>query len=226
MRHGTLECDHCGGPVSFRAPFCAYCRAKLTWDAQVVLERGAAILDFDLRHVPLPTEKPGGASFFPRRPEGTLVESGPAALLNANLPPRLRDACLVIRGTCLDVHGSISLIARTHKSQTAKVCYELVFYPAYRSYRLSRVVWLGPGIGAEIIRDFTYAEPIAGVGKSNELELRVADSLFQVHVNGTLVTSIVEEAFGFGQFGWATSSQSRSHPSSILLERLSLFRVA
>jgi hypothetical protein len=224
VKHATLECEHCGAPVTYKSPFCPYCRAKLTWGAHAVLQRGAPIVHADLGRDPIPSED-GRVGEPQKRPDGVLFSPKPAKLHRGHFAHRFRDVCAMVRGVCFEQQGTIGIMARMHKHGRSSAGYEVEIYPGFRSFRFRRVLWVDGELQHVIVHDWEHTPAIGGPGRVNELELRCADSLFQLVVNGELVLSLVEAAFGFGQFGWSCGSESEASGAQVLLMSVSLARV-
>ncbi len=224
MKHAALECTHCGAPVTYKVPFCPYCRAKLAWDAHLMLQRAAPFAMLDLARDPLPAEEKRWTDPV-QRPDGTLLVPDPSKLHRGHFRLQLRNACCVVAGVCLDPHGILGIMARMHKHGRSACGYQLAVYPAFKSFRFRRLLWIDGELQHVITHDWEFAPQIAGVGQSNEVELRAADSLFQILVNGEITASIVDACFGFGQFGWCVASESDVSPAQVLLQRTGIFRV-
>lgn len=202
MSSKALTCQNCGGPLSFGAPFCAYCRVPLQWGRHVSIERGELFFSRDFSRDPLPNCTVGK-----RRADGTVV-----ALEKDNwerwgtFEPKVRDACVALRGVALDANGGLGVYARVHTQGDTKAAYQLKIYPAFRSWRLRREAWSKKTTHTQAIVDWEFSPYIGGVGVSNEVELRFADSVFQVVLNGHSVATMVDASFGFGMLGWVVGS--------------------
>ena len=63
----------------------------------------------------------------------------------------------------------------------------------------------------------------AGVGVKNHVELRLADSVLEVILNGVRLSTVIDARYGFGSVGWRTSSYGNS--SRVVLHSLEIRRV-
>lgn len=176
----ALQCERCGAPVTFGSPFCGYCRAPLVWEDRPLLLRGAALetakgKDFNLKDRAMVT----GLFQQPRRNGAVLAE-----------------------GKTRGRNAGFGVMARVSTAGSYRMAYALSLRPAHRSFQLSQVIW-GDGKTEQRVLYAWECHPAAkGEGESNTLELRFADSLLQVVINGTRAASLVDAAFGFGQPGW------------------------
>ena len=218
MSSKQLSCENCGGPLSYGAPFCAYCRRPLHWGRHVAIERGEQFFFRDFRHDKLP-----GSSVAQTRHDGSLV---PVEKENwerwGSFEPKLRDACIAVRGVALDASGDFGVYARMHAQGDAKAAYQLKIYPAFRSWRLRREAWVSKATHVSPLVDWEFSPLIGGVGTVNEVELRFSDSVFQVVLNGQNAATVVDASFGFGLLGWVCGSHPG--PSQVLLQSAGAWR--
>ena len=199
----VLTCESCGGPLAYGAPSCAYCRAPQTWERLVSIERGSPFLSIDLAREPM-THPPKSAS---RQADGLLITTSVADWTSWHrFGPKLRNGCVAVTGKSLDPTGVFGLYARMHAEGEALAAYELMIYPRYRAWRLRRELWWPSKAYASVIVDWERAPAILGVGHDNEVELRFADSVFQIVCNGHRVSTLVDASFGFGMVGWIGGS--------------------
>ena len=218
MSSKQLSCANCGGPLSYGAPFCAYCRRPLQWGRHVAIERGEAFFSKDFRHDSVP-----GCSIAQRRHDGALVGVEKENWERwGSFEPKLRDACVAVRGVALDENGDFGVYARMHAQGDAKAAYQLKIYPAFRSWRLRREAWVTKATHVSSIVDWEFSPLIGGIGTVNEVELRFSDSVFQVVLNGQNAATVVDASFGFGLLGWVCGSHPG--PSNVLLQSASAWR--
>ena len=218
MSSKQLSCENCGGPLSFGAPFCAYCRRPLHWGRHVAIERGEQffVKDFSRDAVP-------GSSLAQRRTDGSVITVEQQNWERwGSFEPKLRDACIAIRGVALDASGSLGVYARMHAQGDAKAAYQLKVYPAFRSWRMRREAWVTKATHVSSLVDWEFSPLIGGVGTVNEVELRFSDSVFQVVLNGQTAATVVDASFGFGLLGWVCGSDSS--PSQVLLQSAGAWR--
>ena len=218
MSSKQLSCENCGGPLSFGAPFCAYCRRPLQWGRHVAIERGPQffVKDFSRDAVP-------GSSLAERRSDGSVITVEKQNWERwGSFEPKLRDACIAVRGVALDPSGSLGVYARMHAQGDAKAAYQLKVYPAFRSWRMRREAWVTKATHVSSLVDWEFSPLIGGVGTVNEVELRFSDSVFQVVLNGQTAATVVDASFGFGLLGWVCGSDSS--PSQVLLQSAGAWR--
>ncbi len=79
-----------------------------------------------------------------------------------------------------------------------------------------------PPRAGDAIAPWEFSPLIGGVGTVNDVELRFADSVFQVVLNGQRVATIVDASFGFGGLAWVVGS----HPtaSRVVLQAVAAWR--
>lgn len=214
MSPRVLECPHCGGPVGFRAPFCVYCRSPLTWDAAPSIERGELL--FTTRY----ESPPGEGRLVPTAgggTEGGLVTVS-KAFSSIDLDYQARDTATSIEGIALDRAGGLCVIVRAFADGGFFSGYVASIIPAFRCLRLARVVE-GSGLStADILAEWEPCSAVRPPGELNHLELRAADSLLEVHVNGTRVLARVDSGISFGASGFRIFPLE--HHARFLVKRL------
>ena len=224
LRPKSLECPSCGAPVGFQAPFCPYCRAEIAWGNTVPLERGARLRACDATREDLPVHDGIPIRGAGRNQEGTLIKLEQNKAFDDQFPVSLCDACIAVVARVDDKNGSVGVVARIHDLGKSTGGYDLMIHPAYRSFRLSRVVLCKERAFREVIRSWEVAPCIGGVGVWNQVELRCADSLFEIVVNGQRVCTLTDARFGYGRFGWRV--HGREGPTSAVIRSVELFRVS
>jgi hypothetical protein len=214
----VLKCPNCGAPLTFRAPFCAYCRGLVTWDRDLAIARGAPFFELDFSRDPLP-----GWSKAPRSRAGVRVEiDKPDWEHYGAFTPKVRDACVVIRGVAADRHGYFGVRARVSGEGDAHAGYKLRVYPQCRSWKLVREASWGTRTEIDVIVPWEHSPIVADVGQPNEVELRLADSVLQVSLNGQQVSTIYDAGFGFGGLGWVVGSIDAS--ATVVLHTAAAYR--
>ena len=217
----VLECPACGGPVRYEVPFCAYCRAPLTWDRPIALERGAVI---DLASYP--RDRLLGATLLrttrlETTPDGHMLHLAPAHSFWAQSKLCAADVAACVEGVALDGDAAFGVAVRAYGDGDVLGGYVAMVAPGFRSVRLMRLLE-GVNISEQaVLMDWVFCPCIAPVGHPNEVELRTADTLLQVFVNGTRVLSTSDAGLGFGAYGWRAASLD--HPARVLLRRLAAF---
>jgi len=208
-----LSCENCGGPLSYGAQFCAYCRRPLHWGRHIAIERGEQFFAKDFSRDAVP----GAGTIAQRRADGALI---PVEKENwerwGSFEPKLRNACIAVRGVALDNSGDLGVYARMHAQGDAKAAYQLKVYPAYRSWRFRKEAWATKTTHVSSIVDWEFSPVIGGINTINEVELRFSDSVFQIVLNGQNVATVVDASFGFGLLGWVCGSHPG--PSNVLLQ--------
>ena len=217
----VLQCPACGGPTQFGAAFCAYCRGPLDWGTIPLLSRGRLIArldgtkdDFDRRELQA-AERTGN---------GTVVTVGPRRAANGGVGLRRRHGCVVIEGATLDPHATLGVCARQQESN-ASGGYSLSLIPHFRTVNLAKVLASTVHVYYHALHDWEFYEGARRVGEPNELELRAADSILQVFVNGRHVASCIDATFGFGTFGWRIQSVT-DLPGRTLIRSVAVYEVA
>ena len=211
----VLECSHCGGPVGYRAPFCPYCRSALTWTGPPSVERGGPILSRDYRH----HEITGAlvTTTIDHGADGALVSvTGPFRVIELDHPAR--DTVTSVEGVVLDRGGALGVVVRAFADGALFTGYVASVIPAFRAFRLSRNVE-----GAEVstmraLSDWEACEAVRPLGEVNVIELRAADSLLEVHVNGQRMLSLVDSGLAFGASGFRVFSLEQR--ARVLVRRL------
>ena len=202
----TLRCAACGAPVEFQSPFCAYCRVPLTWGASLDVEPGRSLWTVDLRREPLPSEATFGADVTVT-PEGRMLTlDGSVTFRGLMTTPPLRDACASVVATCWEPNLGFGVTGRTHTEGHAQSAYTLMVNPTARVYRVDRRLWTKTETHIEVMRNWEVTSSLAGLGAPNRVELRYADAVFQIVINGAHVASLVDARFGFGRVGWRAVS--------------------
>jgi hypothetical protein len=216
----VMACERCGGPLTYGAAFCAYCRTPLQWSRHLVIERGEPYFTSDFSRDPLP----GGWKTITQRPDGTLVdiEKDNWELWGQFGSKQLKDGCVAVRGVAMDPDGSLGVYARLHQEGEAKTVYQVKVYPAFRVWRMRRESWWKTKTYVDVINDWEFHPAIRGVGQVNDVELRFADSVFQIVLNDVRVSTIVDASFGFGGIAWVAASHSAR--SRILLQNAGAWR--
>jgi hypothetical protein len=84
---------------------------------------------------------------------------------------------------------------------------------------------LGAAQSAEIdvLTEWEVSSHVAPVGSPNRVELRCADSVLDLVVNGTRVATVIDARFGFGHFGWRATSAEL--PTTVLLQSVELSHI-
>jgi hypothetical protein len=198
MRPRVLECSQCGGPVRFRAAFCAYCRSPLVWDAAPLIERGGLL--FSTRYESGPEEAHLVASPSARADGGLVTVTG--LYRSIDMEVQVRDSATSVEAAALDRAGEISVVVRAFDDGPLFSCYAASIVPAFRRLHLARVIE-GAGFStSDVLAEWQICSAVRPTGELNHLELRIADSLLEVHVNGTCVLARVEEGIAFGASGF------------------------
>jgi hypothetical protein len=220
----TLRCDHCGAPVEFESSFCAYCRARLRWGGTLDVEPGEALVSLDLTREPLP----GGAALkkhVTTRSDGALVTLDHGTL-SGSLPLKLRDACVAASAVVSNVETGFGVTARLHQAGSASSCYSLMVNPSVRAYRVQRLLWSKNRTYVDTLRNWEVTPHLHGLGTLNRVELRYADSVLQVVLNGARAASLVDARFGFGAVGWrVVAYEDLPKDKQILFYRFDVARV-
>jgi hypothetical protein len=196
-----VSCDHCGAPVTFQAPFCSYCRAVLTWGSSLDIEPGKVFTALDLTRDALPGTE-GWTKVLSAVQDGKIITIDGEGSHSGTFPFVLRDACISASAVCLEPNVAFGVTGRLHKAGAATSTYVAQIHAAVRAYRVQRILWTMKENYIDVIRDWEFVPAIGGIGTLNHLEMRFADSVFQVLINGTNVASFVDAKFGFGHVGW------------------------
>ena len=218
MTPQALTCAHCGAPLTFRAPFCAYCRTLINWDRDLLITRGAPFFELDFSHDKLP-----GWENAPRSHDGAklAIEKNDWEYYGS-FTPKVRNACIVVRGVALDRHGYIGVKARVSGEGDAHSGYKLRAYPHLRSWRLVREVGYKQNNEIQDMVAWEHSLAVAPVNELNEVELRLADSVLQVSINGQHITTVYDAGFLFGGLSWLAGSID-SH-ATVMLKSAAAYR--
>jgi hypothetical protein len=185
----------------------------------VSIERGSAFVDNAFTGEPT-SDLPSQAT---RREDGIFLEIEKRNWhVWHRFGPQLRNGCVAVRGRALDSHGIFGLYARMHAEGDARAAYELMVYPAHRAWRMRRTLWLQSEAHTDVILDWEHTSLLAGVGNESEVELRFADSVFQVVLNGRRVATLIDASYGFGMLGWVAGSMRA--PARLVLHAASAWR--
>ena len=212
----VCSCAQCGAPMAFRTPFCAYCRAPATWSDVPALRPGAVLEAYDMTRAPLPQEH---ANRTARRGDGALVSLPRDALVGGLCRGPLRNGCVAATGVCLDEHGRLGVMARTINLPSVQVGYRAVVLPASRSFLLERFV---AGAAESHSDRLCAAEAVVHVqppGQPNRVELRCADSIVHLVINGSTVATVIDARLGFGWPGWIAASEATG-AAQVLVQHL------
>jgi hypothetical protein len=202
----VLECARCGAPVRYQVPFCAYCHAPLTWGGMIPLGRGALLHRGDYPEAPLLGGTLLPANNLVRTEQGHGVHVAPEGAFWAVSKLKARDMCVAVTAMTTDVQAGFGAVARAHTSSGIMDAYVALVVPGCRSFRLSRVVEGGKVGASRYLHDWECSPVIAPPGQPNTIELRAADTMLQVLVNGVRLASLVDAGLGFGAFGWRAVS--------------------
>jgi hypothetical protein len=216
----VLTCRACGAPITFGAPFCSYCRAPAVWGDTVDLERGDDVVAFDMVRGSPPANVPGTHTRA-----GLLVESKADTFSHHVVSRPMRDACVTIRGTTLDASGTLGIFARLNTQGSIKTAYDLRVYPALRSFTFRRIVWGTKKTHASAMRESEHSRFILPPNTMNEIELRYADSVFQIVINGKRVATVIDPSFGYGAVAWRAGAMPQMD-SRVLIESVYVRRVS
>ncbi len=204
MKHLTLgpsalACKNCGGPISFNGTFCSYCRAPQAVSALPELQRGEPYFSLDFTRDQLPG---GESTNAVRRADGILLDVPARGMLLGDVGQPMRDSCVSMSGICLSPHVTMGVMARMNRIESARVGYTLQIRPGFRTYCLRRVLTTPQETILEPLRDWEVTREVAPVGQPNHIELRFAESVLTVAINGSVVTTLIDARFGFGLAGW------------------------
>ena len=216
----VLACPSCGGPTQFGAPFCAYCRGPLTWGAVPLLRRGRLVARLDGTKDLLDKRE---VQSLERTPNGTIVTVGARRAANGAVGLRRRHGCVVIEAAALDAQTGIGVAARQQAS-SASGGYSLAAIPYFRSVGLSKVVASATKVYSRGLHEWQLQPNVRRVNELNEIELRLADSIIQVFVNGEHVAACIDATFGFGTFGWRIQSLT-GLPARALIRSVAVYEV-
>lgn len=223
IRPHVLECPTCGGPLRFQVPFCAYCRAPVQWSETLELDRGAPIHTDRYPRDPLL-----GASAIKSRidpaPEGHVLHVRAQGATWASAKKQLRDACVAVTAIAIDPGAGFAAIARVHTESGIADGYQALVVPGLRTVRLSRFCEGGDVSAVAPIRDWECSPKVAPAGYPNTIELRAADAMLQLFVNGERILSAIDAGLGFGSFGFRAIALEG--PARVCFQSLEVFAVA
>lgn len=219
MTATVFECDRCGAPTGFRAPFCAYCHAPLAWNAPPNIERGPRIVSRDYRTHVIDARSLTRTTLETTR-DGVMVTTAvPFRVLELEHPAR--DTVTAVEGVVFDRGGALGVIVRAFSDAPLFTCYVASIVPSFRTFRLSRNV---EGADVSTLRAITEWEATSVVrpnGEPNVIEMRTADSVLEVHVNGTRLATVVDASLAFGCSGFRIFSLEKQ--AHVLVRRLDVF---
>ena len=220
----VLDCPTCGAPTAFGAPFCPYCSAPLTWGDPPRLARGALLVD--KRHPAAPLAGRAALKNTPvvETPDGFIVTPNHlGSALAIEDRPRMHDFACVLDAVAIDRGAIISVLARGYADSGVVGGYAATVCPAFRSVRLVRILEGGMLSEIQILQNWTPCPQARGLGEPNLIELRVADAIIEVYINGERALSAVDAALGFGAVGWRVTSLEG--PSRALLRGIAAYEV-
>ncbi len=217
----VLACPACGGPTQFGAAFCVYCRGPLTWGTVPVLARGRLVTRIDGTKDALDKRE---LQAIERTNDGTVVTVGPRLAGNGSVGPRRRHGCIVVEAAAIDSNATIGVCARQTESG-ASGGYSLAVVPHFQSVDLAKVVASKTHVYSRGLYEWEFHANVRRVGRMNEVELRLADSIIQIFVNGENIATCIDATFGFGTFGWRIQSLTGA-PARALVRSASVYDVA
>ncbi len=157
--------------------------------------------------------------------DGKPVTAEPRQVCWGTDGPAMRNGCAVLHFTSWDM-GAVSLLFRINRNSKDDdgycSAYELRTEPAYHAFQLTSVLWEDDLDDVRIVRPFQNEAVLRGPGQPNEIEARFADSVLQISINGSLLTTIIDNMFGFGRIGWRVRAPL-SGPARVTLHDLQLF---
>ena len=77
---------------------------------------------------------------------------------------------------------------------------------------MRRESWWKTKTYVDVINEWEFHPAIRGVGVVNDVELRFADSVFQIVLNDVRVATIVDASFLFGGMAWVAASRASCRP--------------
>jgi len=219
----ALDCNKCGGPVSFMSAFCPWCRVPLTWSDVPHLGRGAVIVERQYGREPQLSPELAKWKGRPEPGVGVWFDMQTNKSTRGKIVRPIADVAATL--TCI-VHdsGGFGLYVRAHDAQDAVVCYVMRVRPMYRSYNFMRLASAAGVVHLDRIRPWEAVSVVRPAGQSNTIEVRCADSIFNLFVNDTHVATVVDARFGFGEVHWELSAYDA--PSRICLVSASVHHVA
>jgi hypothetical protein len=165
-----------------------------------------------------------GAIAITRSNEGTCVTVAARKAVNGQMGQRRRHGCIVADVAALDPNAGIGVSAR-QQEESATGGYSLLVVPYFRSVNLARVVASTTHVYSTPLHAYEFQRCVRPVGQPNEIELRCADSILQVFVNGHQVAACVDATFGFGGFCWRLQSLN-DKPARSLVRSAAVYDVA
>ncbi len=217
----VLECPNCGGPVRYEVSFCAYCRAPLTWERPVALERGVRFHSERYPEAPFMGATLLKNTRWEKSAEGYVVSLAPKRTVWAQSKVRAADLVATVEGVALDRDAAFGVAVRAYNDGPILGGYVAMVAPGFRSVRLMRLVE-GAELSTQVpLMDWVSHPSVAPVGAPNLVELRTADTILQVFVNGTRMLSTSDPGLGFGAFGWRAASMDQ--PARVLLRGIEAF---
>ncbi len=136
---------------------------------------------------------------------GLAISPPSARTVNGTVDPSCTDQSVLVAGTCHDAHGALGVMLRVTDIGTSRCGYIVVVRPSYQQWSVLRFVNTKAGLNLEPFETKTH-EAIAGIGHPNVVELRAAESWFELRINDQRVTTFEDASFGFGLAGWHVTS--------------------
>lgn len=202
----VLECRLCGAPVRFQVNFCAYCRAPLSWEQPLPLERAELVFSETYPQSPLLGSTILKATKLEKTSGGIIAHIPPAGFAWAHSTMKMQNVCACVEAIALDREASFGVLVRAHAEGKIVSGYVASVAPGFRSFRLTRNIEGSKLSTASVLEDWQSTPVVAPVGGVNHIELRCADMMLQVLVNGVRVLSVLDAGLGFGGFGWRATS--------------------
>ncbi len=218
----SLNCAHCGGPLTYLSAFCNYCRTALVWDYEPELHPGTPYHLVDFRRDPVPGYENGGLPSV-RKADGTLLDCSPNSSWSGQMKAQVRNGAVELVATCVDRNGGCGVSARVHSIGDAQCAYALHVRPAFHSFQLERRLWSTEEVQIQVLRAWETTFAVAPVGQPNRVELRFADSILEIFINGQHLARVIDAHLGFGKVGWRATGYSQ--PAQVMLTSLALRRV-
>jgi hypothetical protein len=172
----------------------------------------------------LPRRTATGTVAEERTPHGVRVTTAGLKACTGELGPPRRHGCIVVRVSALDTNAAIGVVAR--RQTVPGACgYSLIITPYYRTVHLTRYAATTKVSNTTALHEFEFHTAVAPVGQPNEIELRCADSIFQIFVNGHQIGTCLDAALGFGGFGWRVESNTKD-AARAMIHATTLFAVS
>jgi len=188
-----------------------------------MLDRGAPI--HAERH---PSDPLLGAGALKRRvepsPEGHVLHLPAQGASWASAKKHVRDVCVAVTATAIDPGAGFAAIARVHTESGIADGYQALVVPGLRTVRLARFCEGGEVSAVSAIRDWECSPHVAPAGYPNTIELRAADTMLQLFVNGERVLSAIDAGLGFGGFGFRAIALEG--PARVCFRSIEAFAVA